>query len=145
VGRDLVIPEKVQRVIWLQNFRPMFDVFGSCRLQWVELNIDRDLYLPLLESITGVRRTWADLELVGERIWNLSRLFWVREIEGFGRELDMPPARFYEEPPKTGVTAGQITKLEDVQKLLDMYYQQRGWDSNGLPAAATLARLGLAQ
>ncbi len=145
VGRELVIPEKVQRVIWLQNFRPMFDVFGSCRLQWVELNIDRDLYLPLLESITGVRRTWADLELMGERIWNLSRLFWIREIEGFGREWDMPPARFYEEPPKTGVTAGQITKLEDVQKLLDMYYQQRGWDSNGQPAPATLQRLGLAQ
>src|SRR5512136_659635 len=139
VGRDLVTPEKVARVIWLQNFRPMFDVFGSCRLQWVELNIDRDLYLPLLESITGVRRTWADLELMGERIWNLSRLFWIRENADFGREWDMPPARFYEEAPTTGVTAGQITKYEDVVKLLDMYYQQRGWDSNGLPAAATLA------
>jgi len=145
VGRDLVVPEKVQRVIWLQNFRPMFDVFGACRLQWVELGIDRDLYLPLLEAITGVKRTWQDLELVGERIWNLSRLYWIREIEGFGREWDMPPARFYEEPPKTGVTAGQITKFEDVQKLLDMYYEQRGWDANGQPAAATLQRLSLAQ
>jgi aldehyde:ferredoxin oxidoreductase len=145
VGRDLVVPEKVQRVIWLQNFRPMFDVFGSCRLQWVELGIDRDLYLPLMEAITGVRRTWQDLELVGERIWNLSRLYWIREIEGFVREWDLPPARFYEEPPKTGVTAGQITKFEDVQKLLDMYYEQRGWDANGQPAAATLQRLSLAQ
>jgi aldehyde:ferredoxin oxidoreductase len=143
VGRDRVVPEKVQRVIWLQNFRPMFDVLGACRLQWVELGIDRDLYMPLLESITGVRRTWQDLELVGERIWNLSRLFWIREVEGFGREWDMPPARFYEEPPKTGVTAGQITKLEDVQKLLDMYYEQRGWDANGQPVPATLERLGL--
>jgi aldehyde:ferredoxin oxidoreductase len=99
--------------------------------------------MPLLESITGVRRTWQDLELVGERVWNLSRLFWIREVEGFGREWDMPPARFYEDPPKTGVTAGQITKLEDVQKLLDMYYEQRGWDADGQPAPATLERLGL--
>ena len=56
----------------------------------------------------------------------------------------MPAPRFYEEPPKTGVTAGQITKFEDVQKLLDMYYEQRGWTPNGLPKPETLSRLGLA-
>jgi aldehyde:ferredoxin oxidoreductase len=144
VGRDLVVPEKVARVVWLQNFRPMFDVLGSCRLQWVELGIDRDLYLPALEAITGLKRTWEDLEMVGERIWNLTRLYWAREIEGFGRSWDMPSPRFYEEPPKTGVTAGQITKFEDVQKLLDMYYEQRGWDSNGYPTTERLEKLGLA-
>jgi len=143
VGRDLVKPEKVARVIWLQNFRPMFDALGACRLQWVELGIDRDLYAPALEAITGVRRTWEDLEKVGERIWNLTRLYWARENDGFGREWDQPAPRFYLEPPKTGVTAGQITKYEDVQKLLDMYYEQRGWSSSGLPTQATLERLGL--
>jgi aldehyde:ferredoxin oxidoreductase len=143
VGRDKVVPEKVARVIWLQNFRPMFDVFGSCRLQWVELGIDRDLYVPLLEAITGIHRSWQDLEAVGNRIWNLTRMFWAREIDGFGREWDYPAQRFYTEPPKTGATAGQITKFEDVQKLLDMYYEQRGWDSNGLPTAATLEALQL--
>jgi aldehyde:ferredoxin oxidoreductase len=143
VGREKVVPEKVQRVIWLQNFRPMFDVFGTCRLQWVELSIDRDLYVPALEAVTGVKRTWQDLELVGERIWNLTRLFWARENAGFGREWDMPPTRFYEEAPRTGVTAGQITRPEDVQTLLDIYYEQRGWDANGLPTPATLERLGL--
>jgi aldehyde:ferredoxin oxidoreductase len=145
VGRDKVIPEKVARVIWLQNFRPMFDVLGGCRLQWVELGIDRDLYCPALESITGIPRTWEDLEMVGERVWNLSRMYWARENEGFGRSWDMPSPRFYEEPPKTGVTAGQITKLEDVHRLLDMYYEQRGWDENGLPIMETLERLGIAE
>jgi aldehyde:ferredoxin oxidoreductase len=143
VGRDKVVPEKVARVIWLQNFRPMFDVLGGCRLQWVELSIDRDLYVPALEAITGVHRTWEDLEKVGERIWNLNRLFWAREIEGFGREWDLPAPRFYSDPPKDGVTAGQITKFEDIQKLLDMYYEQRGWDTNGMPTESTLQRLEL--
>ena len=145
VGRDKVVPEKVARVIWLQNFRPMFDVLGACRLQWVELSIDRNLYLPALEAITGLKRTWEDLEVVGERIWNLTRLYWARENEGFGRSWDLPAPRFYEEPPKTGVTAGQITKFEDVQKLLDMYYQQRGWDANGQPTTERLETLGLAE
>jgi aldehyde:ferredoxin oxidoreductase len=143
VGRDKIVPEKVARVIWLQNFRPMFDVLGSCRLQWVELGIDRELYVPLLEAITGSKRSWEDLEAVGNRIWNLTRMYWVREIDGFGRQWDMPAPRFYMDPPKTGVTAGQITKFEDVQKLLDMYYEQRGWDSNGLPTQGTLENLNL--
>ena len=144
VGRDQVVPEKVARVIWLQNFRPMFDVLGSCRLQWVELGIDRNLYVPVLEAITGIHRSWEDLEAVGNRIWNLTRMYWVREIDGFDRSWDQPSPRFYEEPPKTGATAGQITKYEDVQRLLDMYYEQRGWDASGIPTPATLEKLNLA-
>ena len=143
VGRDKVVPEKVSRIIWLQNFRPMFDVLGGCRLQWVELGINRDLYVPLLEAMTGIHRTWEDLEAVGNRIWNLTRMYWIRENEGFGRQWDLPSQRFYEEPPKTGATAGQITKYEDVQILLDMYYEQRGWDSNGIPTPATLDKLNI--
>lgn len=143
VGRELVVPEKVARVIWLQNFRPMFDVIGGCRLQWVELSIDRELYVPALEAITGIHRSWQDLEKVGERIWNLTRLYWARENEGFGRQWDMPAPRFYEEAPKSGATKGQITKLEDVNRLLDMYYEQRGWDADGLPKPETVDSFGL--
>jgi aldehyde:ferredoxin oxidoreductase len=145
VGREKVIPEKVAKVIWFQNFRPMFDVLGSCRLQWVELSIDRDLYCPALEAITGIHRTWEDLEKVGERIWNLTRMFWIREIDGFDRKWDMPAERFYKEPPKTGATKNQITKYEDVLKLLDMYYDQRGWNNDGIPTKEKLTTLGLSE
>jgi hypothetical protein len=55
----------------------------------------------------------------------------------------MPAPRFYEQAHQTGATAGQITSLESVQKLLDLYNVQRGWDTNGLPSVETLARLGL--
>jgi len=144
VGRELVVPEKVARILWLRDFRPMSDAFGPCRLQGVELGIDRELYVPALAAVTGVQRSWEELEKGGARIWNLNRMFWIREIEGFGREWDLPAPRFYEEAPKTGVTAGQITRLEDVHKLLDMYYEQRGWSSNGIPTPATLEKLGLA-
>ena len=143
VGREKVVPEKVARVIWLQNFRPMFDVLGGCRLQWVELSIDRELYVPAIEAITGIHRSWEDMEKVGERIWNMTRMYWARENEGFGREWDMPPQRFYQEPPKTGASKGQITRLEDVNLLLDMYYEQRRWDANGLPKPETLVELGI--
>lgn len=145
VGRDLVVPEKVARVIWLQNFRPMFDVLGACRLQWVELGIDTELYVPALEAITGIHRSMDDLMAVGDRIWNLTRLYWMRENEGFGRSWDQPSPRFYEDPPKTGATAGMITSYEDVQRLLDMYYEQRGWDSNGHPTPEKLEKIHLTE
>jgi aldehyde:ferredoxin oxidoreductase len=143
VGRDKVAPEKVARVIELQHIRPLFDCLGACRLQWVELSIDLGMYVPALKAITGIDRSWNDLLHISERVWNLTRCYWAREIEGFGRQWDYPAPRFYEEAPKTGATAGQITRFDDVQRLLDMYYEQRGWDSNGLPTQATLKRLGL--
>ena len=93
-----------------------------------DLQVGRDLVVP---------------EKVGERIWNLTRLFWARENEGFGRNWDMPAPRFYEEAPKSGATKGQITKLEDVNLLLDMYYEQRGWTSDGLPTHERLSELNL--
>ena len=145
VGRDLVVPEKVARVIWLQNFRPMFDVLGGCRLQWVELGIDRELYITALDAITGIHRSWDDYEKVGERIWNLTRMFWAREIDGFDRRWDMPAPRFYEDAPKSGATKGQITKIEDVHRLLDMYYEQRGWSNDGLPTSKRLTELNLSE
>ncbi|MCK4683262.1 hypothetical protein KAT59_09595, partial [Candidatus Bipolaricaulota bacterium] len=36
-----------------------------------------------------------------------------------------------------------LTK-EDVKRLLDDYYDERGWDENGIPTKARLEKLGLA-
>jgi len=143
VGRDKISPDKAARVIELQHIRPLFDCLGACRLQWVELGIDLQLYPPILKAITGVDRSWDDLMRVSERVWNLTRMYWVREIEGFGREWDYPPPRTYKEPVPSGPTKGKLVKWEDVQRLLDMYYEQRGWDKNGIPTSEKLAELGL--
>ncbi len=143
VGRDRVAPEKVARVIELQHIRPLFDALGACRLQWVELSIDVTSYAPMMTAITGVERSWADLLKISERIWNLTRLYWFREVPGFGRDWDSPPPRFTKDPATGGATAGQLTPMETAQKLLDMYYEQRGWDSDGHPRPEKLAELGL--
>jgi len=143
VGRDAITPDKVARVIELQHIRPLFDTLGACRLQWVELSVDLGHYAPILEAITGVPRSWQDLLHISERIWNLTRLYWLREVPGFGRAWDAPPERMWREPVATGPTAGKQVARADAERLLDMYYQQRGWDSDGRPTAAKLAELGL--
>ncbi|MDH7488888.1 MAG: aldehyde ferredoxin oxidoreductase family protein [Anaerolineae bacterium] len=144
-GRDTVTPDKAERVIYLQHVRPLFDALGACRLQWVELSLDLNLYVPTIAALTGLERSWDDLLKVSERIWNLTRLFWFREVPGFGRAWDMPPARFYKEPVVSGPTKGKVMALEDVERLLDMYYEKRGWDANGRPSPQKLEELGLTE
>ncbi len=145
VGRDKVTPEKAAKVIELQHIRPLMDCLGCCRLQWVELGMSLDYYAPAMTALTGVEYSWDDLLHISERVWNLTRMYWVREVEGFGREWDAPPPRFVEEPAVGGVTDGKFTPPEAAQKMLDFYYQQRGWDENGIPTRETLERLGLAE
>ncbi|MFC1848145.1 aldehyde ferredoxin oxidoreductase C-terminal domain-containing protein [Chloroflexota bacterium] len=74
-----------------------------------------------------------------ECVHNLERCFNIQE--GFTREDDNLPERFYTEPLKGGIRDGEIVRKPDV--IIDEYYEARGWDNNGIPTAATLGRLGL--
>ncbi|MFH1230117.1 MAG: aldehyde ferredoxin oxidoreductase family protein [Planctomycetota bacterium] len=143
VGRDVFIG-KSKYVIELQHIRPVFDMIGCCRLQWVELELSLDYYPQFMTIATGNKYTMEGLLKASERVWNLTRLFLIREHQKtFGRHFDYPPARFYEEEVTTGPTKGSKVKKEDIDKLLDEYYQMRGWDKNGRPTPEKLKELGL--
>ena len=99
------------------------------------------IYARLMATATGVE-DFAEVDYlwrVGERIYNLERMFNARE--GFDRKDDVFPTRFTSEPMLTGRSAGQVFEAE---LLLRDYYQARGWDVNtGNPTAAKLDELGL--
>jgi aldehyde:ferredoxin oxidoreductase len=82
----------------------------------------------------------ADLQRVGERIWNLTRLFNLRE--GFGRADDELPAVFTEVVGDGSSTERGIDPTT-FDAMLDAYYDARGWDEAGRPTARTLDRLDL--
>jgi len=142
VGRD-VLEGKARKVIELQHIRPAFDMLGVCRLPWVELDFDLAWYPRIIEAVSGHSPTWDELKLASERVWNLTRLFSMKHIPGFGRKDDLPPARLYEEPVPDGPTAGRLISREQVDALLDDYYALRGWDRDGHPTPEKLAQLGL--
>ncbi|MBA7572771.1 hypothetical protein ES708_14557 [subsurface metagenome] len=142
VGRDK-INDKAPKVVELQHIRPMFDMLGCCRLQWIELEISLETYAKFFRTATGLKHTLANLLKCSERVWNLNRLFLIRENQDYGRHFDYPPARVYEEKVPTGPTKGSIIKRQDIEKLLDEYYQLRGWDKDGKPERAKLKELGL--
>ncbi len=82
--------------------------------------------------------TVADLELVGERISTLARVFNVGA--GFARQHDTLPARNLEQPLKGGPADGHVVELTP---MLDEYYNIMGWDDNGIPTGDCLNSLDL--
>lgn len=130
-------------VIGSQHTRSLFDALGNCRLQMMELGFEEEHYAELYSLITGRSKTWEELLKVSERIWHLTRAFSVREINGFGRHLDFPPARLCEDPIADGPNQGHVISRDDIQKLLTWYYSARGWNENGIPTKETLLSHGL--
>jgi len=96
----------------------------------------------LLSAITGTDWTEEEYLKAGERITNLERAFNCRE--GFRREDDTVPDRFFEEPLTYGPHKGAVLKRDEFEKALSDYYKDRGWDEkSGRPLPAKLKSLGL--
>ena len=75
---------------------------------------------------------------IGERIYNLERLFNIRE--GLSKEDDTLPSRFLETPLMEGPSKGKVVPLK---RLLLDYYNVRQWDESGNPTEELLERLSL--
>ena len=103
------------------------------------LRSDAQDYADLLTATTGMKIDPAGLLKVGERIWNLQKLYNIKR--GFGRKDDTLPARLLNEPLKEGAPAGQVWRREE---MLDEYYTLRGWDKEGTPTPEKRKELGLA-
>jgi len=102
--------------------------------------LDVSDFVELLRTATGFNYTPESYLLAGERIWNLTRLFNIRE--GVSRADDTLPKRVFE-PMKGGATDGVKLTKELFNKMLDEYYMLRGWSPEGVPTDETLKRLGL--
>jgi aldehyde:ferredoxin oxidoreductase len=130
-------------VIESQHTRSLFDALGCCRLQMMELGFEEAHYAELYSLITGTNRSWKDLLKISERIWHLTRACSVREIPGFGRHLDLPPARLVEDPIPDGPNRNHVLSSSDIEHLLSWYYAARGWNEMGIPTRKTLLQCGL--
>jgi len=95
----------------------------------------------LCSAATGWKLSPADMQTMGERIWNLIRMFNVRE--GFTRKDDSLPYRMSNDPLRGGKADGHVVKPEDFHKMLDDYYELRGWDRDGCPTDKKLEELNL--
>jgi aldehyde:ferredoxin oxidoreductase len=130
------IAGKAALVILYQDLSALIDSLGLCIFTIFALNPEH--YARLLSSVTGEPLDGKQILSMGERIWNLERLFNLRE--GFTREDDTLPPRFSQETLPRGHSKNQFV---DLDPLLDEYYALRGWDGRGVPGDQKLEELGL--
>lgn len=95
----------------------------------------------LCSAATGWDLEEKDVKIIGERVWNLTRLFNVRE--GLSRKNDTLPERISKDQLKRGRAEGHVVSIADFNIMLDEYYKLRGWDEEGRPKEAKLKELGL--
>lgn len=96
------------------------------------------IYIDALRAVTGIKMTFGTFKDIGDRGYNLERLFNIR-VQGLSKGDDSLPKRLTntsqeEDNPKTKVPLSIMKKK---------YYKARGWDEEGIPKYGTLARLGL--
>jgi aldehyde:ferredoxin oxidoreductase len=92
--------------------------------------------------VTGYEMSPEELTLAGERINNLGRLINIRE--GFSRKDDSLPYKIMNVPiPDEGVSKGAHVTQQELDLLLDDYYETRGWTKEGIPTVEKLKELGM--
>ncbi len=128
---------KSSYVILHQNASAMIDSLVICK--FTNMGVAEEYFARVLTAVTGLKYSTNDLIKTGERVWNLERLYNLRE--GFTRKEDTLPSRMLNEAVADGPSKGWVSKLEP---MLNEYYRARGWDDQGVPKAKKLAELGLA-
>jgi len=141
---DNVHPEgQPEFAIRTQHFTAVGDSLTQCRFvseRGYGMTINEN-YAEMVNAVTGWNLTADDVERIGERICNLERAFNVRE--GISRQQDRLPPRVMEEPVPSGPHQGMHCSREELDAMLDEYYQLRGWTDQGIPTKDKLRELGL--
>lgn len=105
-----------------QNIFAFMDTMVLCR--FAAFAVPTDYYARIVTAVTGTKITWEESIRIGERIWNVERLFNLREKV----EPDRLPERLTTFP------------LSD---MLKEYYAVREWDDSGIPNEDKLKQLNL--
>jgi len=128
---------------WYEEVSSVINALGLCLMDQTMLThkLGPTYYSDLISSCIGKEITPKGLVEIGERIYNLQKMYMV--IHGFDRKEDDWPARFYEEEIPEGPSKGATLHREEIDQVLDEYYTLRGWNHQGIPKEETLTRLDL--
>ncbi len=161
-GERMGIPEEaIKRVVSPDAFNPgrfsrysedwyaLFNSLSLCNRAHVNRFYHVKTITELYSAVTGIETTPTQIMKASERAWTIGKLLNVRE--GFSRKDDEAPEAWFE-PLVHGKKEYRITHYhgnspltkKDIEKLLDDYYEERGYDQRtGLPTREKLAELGL--
>ncbi len=127
---------KPDLLVLKQNQSAIEDSLVNCKFSGYALGFDYQA--RFVSAITGLDFNVTRLLEIGERIYNLERVFNIGA--GFSNADDKLPERFETTPFKEGLSKDRVVP---VNEMLMAYYKVRGWDENGVPKKEKLEELGL--
>ncbi len=127
---------KPDLLVLKQNQSAVEDSLVNCKFSGYALGFDYQA--RFVSAITGIDFNVTKLLEIGERIYNLERLFNIEA--GFSNKDDKLPERFEKVPFKEGLSKDKVVP---VKEMLRGYYKVRGWDENGVPSKSKLEELGI--
>ncbi|MFZ0534234.1 MAG: aldehyde ferredoxin oxidoreductase family protein [Anaerolineales bacterium] len=128
--------EKARNVAIHQDWRTIANSLVLC----VFANVPVDTVLDLINAACGLDWKVEDLKRTGERGWNLKRA--INNRLGLTRKNEKLPNAFLQ--PYSDHPAGADGFVPDFDKMLEAYYEVRGWDpKTGVPKKEKLRTLGL--
>ncbi|MBA7498151.1 hypothetical protein ES704_00886 [subsurface metagenome] len=128
------IEGKAEFTIKLQNLMCMFDSIIMCKFMYTVQAIKVHHMVNFLNYVTGWEMNIEEFMKIGERIFNLQRLYNIRC--GISRKDDSLPPRFL-------TLKRDRDKLPPLGRLLSDYYEIRGWDEMGIPSREKLTQLNI--
>ncbi len=121
---------KAGLVVIFQNLSAAIDSLVLCK--FTSFAMTEVEYAKLLSAATGIRYRSEDILRVGERIYNLERIFNVRA--GIDGSYDTLPPKIFK--------GKHALSREIFESMLREYYEFRGWE-NGVPTREKLRSLGI--
>ena len=126
---------KAKMVVWLEHSNAVSDSLELCKFAGPWIQLDQGYmpgdYAKLFHAVTGLELTGDQIMNMGKRIINIERLFNLRE--GITRKDDWVGSRLLDNPSPSGPFKGESFSRTEFTKMLDEYYEIRGWSKEGIP------------
>jgi aldehyde:ferredoxin oxidoreductase len=127
--------------VWTENLVALFNSLVTCMYGSATMTLmvgfGPSTYSEILNKITGWDTTYDELMQIGERIFNLQRLFNYR-LKNWDYKNDTFADKRAYEPAQIGIFKGKVVPWD---KVLKEYYSIRGWSERGLPTMEKLKEL----
>jgi aldehyde:ferredoxin oxidoreductase len=130
---------KVELLVNKENFLALVDSLSMCKFGQRNAEFTAEVLPAFLGHLTDMDFSPDELLKIGERTYNLERLFRPAKM----KVADTLPDRLFDEDLDDPVAGGERLSREEFDRALQTYYKRRGWDEKGQPNPAKLAELDL--
>lgn len=135
--------KRAEIVVWHEDCYAVTECLGLCAFSTtLAYGVTPEIMADLFTYATGIKMNEEQIMYAGRRVVTLEKCFNVRE--GLDRSYDRLPWRIMNEPLPDGPVKGFQNTPEELNRMLDEYYELHGWDKlTSWPTHGVLRDLGL--